>query len=252
MTKSLTINFNLTIWARVISISHPIKLVYDRNQYSLPSKNNLVEEFIQINDQVQLRSRKYGYLHLLDESKNGEKSNTNCTDDQVNFIITQWYDPTTLNMMYLCSTALMKYGVKSKRINVVIDFIVRLYNEKAKIKDDVLYVNAQKFVRLQMKDEKTKFRQVPDLPYWGLEIGQKKMDEKWSKYFGMLTMQSENLDTIKKDMLRINSKANELENVMMEELEKEKEYIFNLMETMNMSWISYERYVFPLLEAALE
>ena len=242
MTDTLTINFNLTIWARTISVSHPIKLVYDRNQHNLPKENDLVDRVIQINDQVKLRSRKFGYLHLMDESINGEKSNTNCTNDQVNFILTHWYDPTVLNMMYLCSAALLKNDVESQSVGDLIDFIVRLYNDRTKIKDDVLYVNAQKYLRLKMKQEKETFHQVPDMQYSIIKYYYKQMEEEWNTYTLHLQNQSNKLEKIKKDILTINAKANEIETLLLKELESEKLYIVQLMEIMNQSWISYERY----------
>ena len=244
MTNTLTINFNLTIWARTILVSHPIKLVYDRNQHNLPRENGLVEQIIQINDQFKVRSRKYGLIQLMDELKNGEKSNTNCSNDQVNFIIAHLYDPTILNMMYLCCTALTKNGlIESQITEEVIDFVMRLYSERTKVKDIVSYINAQKYLGLKMKEGKAKFRHVPNT----LQIKEwyNRMDKEWSNYSRNLNVQSEKLDLIKKDILEINYMANELENMLLEELESEKIFIFQLMEIMDQldhSWRAYDRY----------
>ena len=67
------------------------------------------------------------------------------------------------------------------------------------------------------------------------------MEEEWNTYTLHLQNQSNKLEKIKKDILTINAKANEIETLLLKELESEKLYIVQLMGIMNQSWISYER-----------
>ena len=45
------------------------------------------------------------------------------------------------------------------------------------------------------------------------------------------------MDEKKKDIIELNAKAEEIENMILKQLEKEKLFMYYLMEGMNMSWI---------------
>ena len=240
MTNSLTINFNLTILARTISLSNPIYLVYDGNQYSIPKNDKVVQQCYQVNNKVKLRFRKFGYLQLWDEMKSEDELSINCSNDSIaleNVNITYWYESTIVNMMYLCCSASLKKEFQSKTIDDVIDFVINLYSDKGKVKDLAHYFNAQRFVRLKMKREITKFHQRPEVSHLIFKDFHIDFHNASKKYIEMVSNQANTIDGIKKDIFEINSKAVELEDRMLNQLGNDQLFMFHLMQSMNMSWI---------------
>ena len=237
MTNSLTVNFNLTIWARTISLSNPIYLVYEGNQYTIPKNYKVHQQCYQVNDKVKLRVRKFGYLQLWDEMKSED---INCADESLaikNVNITYWYDSTIVNMMYLCCSASLKKKFQSKAIDDVIDFVINLYSDKGKVKDIAHYFNAQRFVRLKMKREITKFHQVPEHSYPLFQSKHIYFHNASKSYIESVSNQANAIDGIKKDIFEINSKAVEVEDRILNQLGNDQLFMFHLMESMNMSWI---------------
>ena len=241
MTDILTIDFNLTIWARTISLSNPIHLVYHTNQNSLPKNLEIIQQCELFNDKIKLRFRKLGYLQLWDEMRLEYNTNIKCdTKNQLTFNnvnITHWYDSTIVNMMYLCCAASLKNQFKSKTIGDVIEFVINLYSDKDKIKDLAYYFNAQKFVRLRIRQEITKFHQVPELDYDDFKDYHNTLDDKWEEYILSLNDLTRDIYDKKKDIFEVNSKAVEVENILLKQLNEEKLFMYYLMEGMNMSWI---------------
>ena len=240
MTNSLTINFNLTIWARTISLSNQIHLVYDGNQYSIPKDDKVLQQCHQVNDKVKLRFRQFGYLQLWDEMKSEDKLSIKCADEPLaveNVNITYWYDSTIVNMMYLCCSASLKKEFQSKAIDDVIDFVIKLYSDNRKVKDMAYYFNALKFVKLKMKWEITKFHQRPEHPRLKFKNRHNSSDDEWKRYIEIVSNQANAIDGIKKYIFEINSKAIKVEDKMLKQLDNDQLFMFHLMESMNMSWI---------------
>ena len=237
MTNTLNINFNLTILARTISLPYPINVVYERNEYSLPSKFEMVQDCIQVNDHIRMRYRRYGSVILIDELKLNELEDTICKSSAMtldNLNITQLYDLTIVNMMYLCLQALSNNGTQYEpTIDEVSDFVLKLYSNKTKIKDFWQYFNAQKFIRFKIKQDQV--HQVPREPYSEFKESHKEMSEDLDEYSWNVIYQSSDLDIMKSYLQEINTEANEVEDLLLKELEDEKVYFFNLGKTMNIS-----------------
>ena len=194
-----------------------------------------------VNDKIKLRFRKFGYLQLWDEMRLEYNTNITCdTTNQPTFKnvnITHWYDSTIVDMVYLCCAATLKNEFKSKIIDDVIDFVINLYSDKGKITDLAYYFNAQKFVRLRIRQEITKFHQVPELDYDDFKDYHNTLDDKWEEYILSLNDLTRDIYDKKKDIFEVNSKAVEVENIMLQQLNEEKLFMYYLMESMNMSWI---------------
>ena len=166
MTEELEIFYNLTIRARIVAISYPITLVYDRNLNLRTFPREMLVRHVSFEDKLDMRQRKFGLIDIMDQHgyvpeeyerycHNSAYSLSNGLD------LHDWFDLNIVNMLHICSQSLLA-DKKSKPIALkIIDFVQKFYQKRTDVKDPSAYFAAQRFLKLKQKEQNVTIHYVP-------------------------------------------------------------------------------------------
>ena len=244
MTGSLSINFNLTIIARTISISHPITLIYDRNQYGLPIGVKPIEQRVQINDLLEMRWRKFGFLELLDQYQPKIESYSKCMPQQTlsqNLDIKNWFDSRFVNMMYICGYAMLTNDPTSETVHNIINFVLNFYSRKTDVQDFSTYISAQKYLKLKMRQETSHIHKVPDYVYDEIKTLSDATYKHLNNYNRSIHLLKKDLSNLRSNMVDIKLKFDLAEAEINSQIESEKHLIKLSIATSNITWLAHNK-----------
>ena len=164
MEEPLEIFYNLTIRARIVAITHPITLTYDKNFYNLPRE--MLERHVSFEDKLVMRQRRFGLIDIMDQHdyvpENEEdfchKSTYSLSND---LDLHDWFDSNIVNMIHICSHSMLANERDAPTAKKIIDFVLNFYQKSTDVKDASKYIAAQRFLKFKQKDPKVIIHYVP-------------------------------------------------------------------------------------------
>jgi len=173
MTAPITISHKLEIEARIVSLTYPITMNMTRedfvNDIGLKSwafkeevyvidahENHLMLNMTQDNyvydKYVSLNKKSYGLISILRSGDEESNPNDMCQPSKIDVIesnsdISKWYDPTTINLIYVCARTVYDSGKSPELVKDITDFQLKFM-----LKDSL--VNNQKAFSANTKYQK--------------------------------------------------------------------------------------------------
>ena len=192
MTKPLLIDFNLNIWARTIILSHPI--IHKKTSKDVTAQ--IRDCHIQINDAMSMRIRRYEHLLMVDKYDSRSKRSAKCKNRK-NLDIRNWYDFLLVDMMYICTYALMTDDSNFKHVEDISNFVLSRYKLMPTNSNQYgTYLNAQKFHKIKLRLQPIKIHMMSE---WNGET-LLEMSKLWLENFAQYSERFDSLTSIMSDI----------------------------------------------------
>ena len=172
ITEPLTIDYRLTIHARVVALNTSIQMLMSKNNF-LYNSNELEpwafkEETVSVG-KVIMRTRRFGLIDIVDhlpEDATPSVPNDYCKPVFINSTetstnVTSWFDSTFINLNYVCARTLQSGGSNLRLATDMANFTLNFAFDSADVQDRESYMAAQKFKRIIQAAESPNIHNVP-------------------------------------------------------------------------------------------
>ena len=163
-SKTININYHLTIRARVVKIDHDIKMSVPSQDFKDDATYRVpYERHIRFTNGLLMRQRKFGTIDILDVLPKKRKGTSNLCRPRLfasNEIkdAQNWFDKTHTNLLFTC--AMDMKDTNPKVAQTMARSILDLYSDKSLVNDPLKYLNAQRMVRVNKSVHDT-YHRVP-------------------------------------------------------------------------------------------
>ena len=240
MTEELQISYNLTIRARIVAISYPITLIYDRKPYNLPKE--MLVRHVSFEDKLDMRQRKFGLIDIMDQHVYvPEVDETYCHKSAYSLSndldLHDWFDSNIVNMIHICSHSMLADENTAPTAKKIIDFVLNFYQKRADVRDPSKYIAAQRFLKLKAKDQKVKIHYVPKFVLSQIKELSDNLYSQLSFYWTSVGRHEEDVKKLAKHFESSNQQFETAEKQMTSLLHSEKTTFLNSIKQGNTSML---------------
>ena len=239
MTGPLEVSLELKVRARVVSISHPITVIFKANQM-LPENDGIEEKYISFNECTMImRQRTLGLVDIIDQHV-VEASSSKCLPMELlssdkNIDVGEWFDTTIMNMLNICSHVLLAENETSKLAQTMIDFVLAFYHRKTDFKDDTQYITGLKFMKYLKQQDSTKLHRVPNYNFKDIKELSVGLHRQFDLFDGVVRESEGRIYKMNLALLQSNQDYKLAEEMMTNLFNTEKELFKTVLKTANFS-----------------
>ena len=251
MTRPLETPYFLNMRARIVSISHPITMVYDRNRKGLPESDGILSKYVKLSNGLVMRQRKFGLIDIVDKHDIVQTS-SKCLEAENSPLyepIDDWLDTAIINMLYMCSHILLAEDSSSELANDIKNFMLNFYGRRSYIKHSTNYITGLKFMDLHKYQDSNKLHYIPDHNLEDTKSLFETLRNQFVDFWTKVQQQETHLFNLNLHLMDSNQDFDNTEMMMLSMLNSEKKLFLSALDNWNASNIlaSNHRYLIKLI-----
>ena len=203
MSRPISINYNLRIRARIVSLDHEITMESTKSQFARGNFRIQREKNVVFGSRLTMRHRQFGYVEIVDVLPDGSANPLpTCPPRPIQAEETElsdWFDPTLVNLMYVCASTVQN---ENRQLAVDIADFQLNYNHDKKV-SPTTFIGAQKFKKIQELGVDGRARNVPGYSLKTIKELAEVMYERMNLYWTTESIQNEQILSSQNEMKSI-------------------------------------------------